>query len=147
MLRRLALTIGVCLAVFAAHAQQVGIPYSVTCNGTATTVTPLTNVAASTTNWVELAAMLVTVPANSTGTVTVATHVGGTVASQSSYSVDFVNVTATASPRFVMPRKSVTSVSTPEVALYPLYGTNALLSVAKTGPSTNVWAVTLLLSQ
>lgn len=145
MLRRLALTIGV-VATLAAQAANVGIPYSLTANGTTKTTTALTNVAASDTNFVNLAAMYVTVPANSTGTVEIATHIGGVTATPA-YSVQLENRTASPSVRFLMPRKEVTSASTPEVAMLPLYGTNALLSVTKSGPATNAWAITLLLEQ
>lgn len=146
MLRRLAISIGVCVAFIAARADNVGTSYTLTANGTNKVTQALTNVAASPTNFVNLSSVFVTVPANSTGVVEVATHIGGVLASPT-FTVTLVNKTAAPSVRFIEPRKEVTSASTPAVAPYPLYGTNSLLSVTQAGPATNSWAVTVLSGQ
>lgn len=132
--------------MFSAQAGKVSYPFTVTANGTNEATVDITGIAATETNWVDLAGILMTVPVSGNAVVRLYTHVGAVEVDLAT--TTFVNGSTNATAlKLFMPRRAVWGSSNPAVDAIPLLGTNCTVSVLQSGASTNDWAFQVLIEE
>lgn len=129
-----------------AQAERVGLDFSVTANGVTAASVTMTGLTASDTNWCDLAAMVVTVPALSSATLEFNTQVGG-VNAQMGQTLTLANASSNAVTRYIMPRQITASSRNTGAERFALYGTNTSFTVTQSVTGTNEWAIKLLIER